>query len=754
MKHLYLSFILLFFSVAVIAQDYYWVGDGGNWSDLSHWATTSGGNTTHSQLPGPENDVFFDENSFSEAGQVVTIDLEDSYCRNLEVNNVQFAPAINGQGFYDVLQVHGHLLLSNNMDYGFRMIYMMGEGTVQIVTGESFIANFLELSGGGVYHLNDSLACNNLYVNDGVFYSNDNPIYTGQRIYGYAGNSTIYLGTSNVYTKLWFMSEQSNLFADEATIYYGSTDNIFNDFKGGGQHYHRVVFEGLVELEHSNSFDFFEAVPGADIQLEAGSTQSAETFVLQGTSVQPIYLSSLTSGAQAFLSKASGTVEAAYLVLQDNGATGGANFDAEESIDLGNNTGWNISISVPMDYYWVGGSGNWSDASHWATTSGGNTFHDDPPSALDNVFFDSNSALQEGDIVALEELNWSCFHFSTSGINASAQITQTAGGQLNVYGNFTSDSDVLLNLRRVNMEAEEPANIHILNAHMGSNCELNINTISTLNVQSALNVRVLNINSGEVLTNSNDIDVTFSLNISSPDASADLSGSVLNVRIFNNHSSVGQFNVDNTIITCSGAFHSNGQDYHHLTLNGPQGGSIQPVYNNFYAEQLTIAAGAKLEIESGTTITTNEMEILGTAADTVYIQSSDPGSEMYFQQSSGQVNAYYMKIQDNHATGGATFNAYESDLLDNVVGWNLVTSVHDSSQSESQIAFPNPANQYVKIDALQGDQFRLIDLSGREVMVTTMQQGLNSLNVEHLPAGVYLLQIAGANHRTERLVIQ
>lgn len=754
MKHLYLSFILLFFSVAVIAQDYYWVGDGGNWSDLSHWATTSGGNTTHSQLPGPENDVFFDENSFSEAGQVVTIDLEDSYCRNLEVNNVQFAPAINGQGFYDVLQVHGHLLLSNTMDYGFRMIYMMGEGTVQIVTGESFIANFLELSGGGVYHLNDSLACNNLYVNDGVFYSNDNPIYTGQRIYGYAGNSTIYLGASNVYTKLWFMSEQSNLFADEATIYYGSTDNIFNDFKGGGQHYHRVVFEGLVELEHSNSFDFFEAVPGADIQLEAGSTQSAETFVLQGTSVQPIYLSSLTSGAQAFLSKASGTVEAAYLVLQDNGATGGANFDAEESIDLGNNTGWNISISVPMDYYWVGGSGNWSDASHWATTSGGNTFHDDPPSALDNVFFDSNSALQEGDIVALEDLNWSCFHFSTSGINASAQITQTAGGQLNVYGNFTSDSDVLLNLRRVNMEAEEPANIHILNAHMGSNCELNINTISTLNVQSALNVRVLNINSGEVLTNSNDIDVTFSLNISSPDASADLSGSVLNVRIFNNHSSVGQFNVDNTIITCSGAFHSNGQDYHHLTLNGPQGGSIQPVYNNFYAEQLTIAAGAKLEIESGTTITTNEMEILGTAADTVYIQSSDPGSEMYFQQSSGQVNAYYMKIQDNHATGGATFNAYESDLLDNVVGWNLVTSVHDSSQSESQIAFPNPANQYVKIDALQGDQFRLIDLSGREVMVTTMQQGLNSLNVEHLPAGVYLLQIAGANHRTERLVIQ
>ncbi|HNR20081.1 MAG TPA: hypothetical protein PKL45_08870, partial [Bacteroidia bacterium] len=33
------------------------------------------------------------------------------------------------------------------------------------------------------------------------------------------------------------------------------------------------------------------------------------------------------------------------------------------------------------DYYWVGGTGNWSDVSHWATTSGGSTFHTQPPTA-------------------------------------------------------------------------------------------------------------------------------------------------------------------------------------------------------------------------------------------------------------------------------------------------------------------------------------------------------------------------------------
>ncbi|MEK7224816.1 MAG: hypothetical protein AAB221_03945, partial [Bacteroidota bacterium] len=44
------------------------------------------------------------------------------------------------------------------------------------------------------------------------------------------------------------------------------------------------------------------------------------------------------------------------------------------------------------DYYWVGNSGNWSDfAAHWATASGGGTFHTAPPTSADSVFFDANS---------------------------------------------------------------------------------------------------------------------------------------------------------------------------------------------------------------------------------------------------------------------------------------------------------------------------------------------------------------------------
>lgn len=46
----------------------------------------------------------------------------------------------------------------------------------------------------------------------------------------------------------------------------------------------------------------------------------------------------------------------------------------------------------PTDAYWVGGSGDWSDATnHWATTSGGSPNSANLPASTTNVHFDGNS---------------------------------------------------------------------------------------------------------------------------------------------------------------------------------------------------------------------------------------------------------------------------------------------------------------------------------------------------------------------------
>jgi hypothetical protein len=66
-------------------------------------------------------------------------------------------------------------------------------------------------------------------------------------------------------------------------------------------------------------------------------------FSLAGTAGNLITINSATPGSQFTLSKASGTVNAQYLSIQDSIATGGATWDALTSngnVNAGNNTGW------------------------------------------------------------------------------------------------------------------------------------------------------------------------------------------------------------------------------------------------------------------------------------------------------------------------------------------------------------------------------------------------------------------------------
>lgn len=89
MKRLiHLALLSLFFSGFVSAQEYYWVGGTGAWSDFdNHWATSSGGSVFHSQIPQSTDNVIFDENSFTAGGQIVNVDIQSAYCNDLTWTN-------------------------------------------------------------------------------------------------------------------------------------------------------------------------------------------------------------------------------------------------------------------------------------------------------------------------------------------------------------------------------------------------------------------------------------------------------------------------------------------------------------------------------------------------------------------------------------------------------------------------------------------------------------------------------------------
>lgn len=89
-----------------------------------------------------------------------------------------------------------------------------------------------------------------------------------------------------------------------------------------------------------------------------------------------------------------------------------------------------------LDYYWVNGSGNWSDFSaHWATTSGGNTFHLSAPSSGDDVFFDFNSFPAAAPTVTID-VNAQCRDMSWAGVSNTPIFAGASSLTLTVYGNL------------------------------------------------------------------------------------------------------------------------------------------------------------------------------------------------------------------------------------------------------------------------------------------------------------------------------
>ncbi len=72
----------------------------------------------------------------------------------------------------------------------------------------------------------------------------------------------------------------------------------------------------------------------------------------------------------------------------------------------GAETGWNVtSLYIAGRYYWVGGSGNWSDLSHWSATSGGGYPSNDfclIPQPHNTVVFDENSFKATGQVVTID----------------------------------------------------------------------------------------------------------------------------------------------------------------------------------------------------------------------------------------------------------------------------------------------------------------------------------------------------------------
>jgi hypothetical protein len=92
---------------------------------------------------------------------------------------------------------------------------------------------------------------------------------------------------------------------------------------------------------------------------------------------------------------------------------------------------------------------------------------------------------------------------------------------------------------------------------------------------------------------------------------------------------------------------------------------------SYSVDTFRIEAGKQFSMHSGVVLTMNQLIAKGTADDPISIYCVQEGNTASFSQSAGTVNAEYLELKDNTATGGAVFNAASSVDLGNVSGWTF-----------------------------------------------------------------------------------
>lgn len=421
----------------LFGQDtYYWVGGSGNWSDISHWVTSSGGTVNYNVIPSPKDNVIFDANSFTKDGEEIILNGSRATFKNMDWSGINKQVSLSGSAeleSYGTIIFSGKLtnewtgdisFLSTPGDYSFKTANLSFNGNVNF-NGEDaswVLVDSLILSDGGRMVLErGSLTSNGEVLLLGSIQATSSSEVTldlsGSRVEFYGDTDALSINTVGID---WKASESEFLFKNQypfadLVIIEGDAEIELPDINFESQEGHVIIrntnekkvqfgsvtFNGNGGIYGNNEFEKLVLGAGKAYEFEYDKTQLIyEEFIANGSCSQLTFLRSSRSGEHAIIQKTSGEVSLQFVDIKDIKGEGGAIFKATSSTDEGNNEGWDIEQSLGADFFWIGNSGSWNNPEHWSLSSGG-----EPagcvPSQNDNVFFDENSFSQPNQSVQL-----------------------------------------------------------------------------------------------------------------------------------------------------------------------------------------------------------------------------------------------------------------------------------------------------------------------------------------------------------------
>ena len=682
------------------ASDYYWVGGSGDWFDLSHWATSSGGTTKRAVVPTQTDNVFFDANSFTAPGQVVTAPSK-IFCKNMDWSKALFNPTFSSN--YD-LNIYGSMYLTKGMAFNLLgYTYFLATTSVEIATaGNSFLNSILFVTKGS-WTMKDSLVVKaDVYLNRGTLITSGNALYFSS-LYSGATKSVLEAGSSKIYCS-GEMVVDASLFT-----YTKGTSALYMKKTGarlavtGALDFYDVYFSSDASILGANNFHQLDFQEGAQVSFEASSTQTVDKLLTHGSCHRPVVFRSSVLGTRAFLYSAN--VQTLHYVDLEDISASGAVFNAYAGVDTDNNDGFTFLPAASRVLYWVGQSGNWSQEAHWSSTSGG-TGGECIPTMADDVFVDDQSFNAGGQTISLDvkaytrDFTWSAstqtgvfsgsypfYCYGSFRLKGSLNYNHTGttnfvgtSPQTIDAGKYVFQNDVYLNGKSYSLASAlnvPNSPLYLLNGSFQTNSfPLFINRFYATNP----NIRSLDLGNSQVRVGGASVSTgDYLWNVNSP-----------NFTLKAGNSSIEFYNSGPAVKMGAGLA------YHRLLFSSATGTAVFNGINNKVDSLIMMANGQikgnntfgflkftpdytyTLEHSKTQTIL-NDLQMKGNKCIGVRLKSDVAGSAATIEKTSGWIETDYSTIADSKATGGATFYAgtHSTDAGGNT-GWQFIAGPNQS----------------------------------------------------------------------------
>jgi hypothetical protein len=375
--------------------DRFWVGNSGNWSDnTAHWSASSGG-APGASIPTSADNVSFDVNSFTLAGQTVTVDAT-AYCLSMDWTGALNTPTLTSAATM-ALQIYGSLTFIANMSVtGFTgsgsAIILYGSGAGNTITTAGQDMRYVFQYGTGTYTVQDnwmSTTAAGLYLRDGTFNTNNKNFNISTLTFPLTNAKTITFGSSTINcTSFTYSGTNLTITANTANINISGTgDCALGDANWNGASFNLTGTAHTVSGSPTGIATFTRtgtATKTDTVTFTSGENLTCGTFAMIGNSItNRLLVQSSTLGTPA--------------TITATNWTGSANVDIMD-----------ITVTNPVDLSAItGGSGDCQGNTDITFTTAA-----DQISAADGNA-STLATWQDGvgtDRVPLPQDSWSCSH--------------------------------------------------------------------------------------------------------------------------------------------------------------------------------------------------------------------------------------------------------------------------------------------------------------------------------------------------------